>query len=89
MRILNVDIGTGTQDILLFDSSKLIENCVQMIMPSPTTIVATKIHQATVHRHPILLTGVNMGGWTEQMGTHAAYQGWIGSLCHRGSCADF
>ena len=62
MRILNIDIGTGTQDILLFDSSKLIENCVQMIMPSPTAIVATKIHQATIHRHPILLTGVNMGG---------------------------
>jgi len=33
MRILAVDIGTGTQDILLFDSSKRVENCVKMIMP--------------------------------------------------------
>ncbi len=62
MRILAVDIGTGTQDILLFDSSKLIENCVQMIMPSPNSIVAERIYQATAHHHPILLSGVTMGG---------------------------
>ncbi|MFC2071483.1 DUF1786 domain-containing protein [Chloroflexota bacterium] len=62
MRILAVDVGTGTQDILLFDSSELLENCVQMIMPSPTSIVAKRIYQATAHRHPILLSGVTMGG---------------------------
>lgn len=62
MRILAVDIGTGTQDILLFDSSKLLENCVQMIMPSPTVIVAKRIYNATARRYPILLTGVTMGG---------------------------
>ena len=62
MRILAVDIGTGTQDILLFDSSKLLENCVQMIMPSPTIIVANQMYQATARHHPILLSGVTMGG---------------------------
>jgi uncharacterized protein (DUF1786 family) len=62
MRILAVDIGTGTQDILLFDSSKLIENCVQMIMPSPTAIVAKCIYEATARHHPILLSGITMGG---------------------------
>jgi len=62
MRILTIDIGTGTQDILLFDSSKLLGNCVQMIMPSPTIIVAKRINQATARRHPILLNGVTMGG---------------------------
>ena len=62
MRVLAVDIGTGTQDILLFDSSQLIENCVQMIMPSPTTIIAKRIGEATARRHPILLSGVTMGG---------------------------
>ena len=62
MRILAVDIGTGTQDILLFDSSKLVENCVKMIMPSPTVLVAERIAWATAHRQPILLTGVTMGG---------------------------
>mgnify|MGYP000315042750 CR=1 FL=1 len=29
MRILAVDVGTGTQDILLFDSEAELENCVQ------------------------------------------------------------
>jgi len=62
MRVLAVDIGTGTQDILLFDSSKLLENCVQMIMPSPTTVIAKRIYEATARRHPILLNGVTMGG---------------------------
>ena len=62
MRVLAVDIGTGTQDILLFDSSKLLENCVQMIMPSPTVVVAKRIYEATARRHPILLSGVTMGG---------------------------
>lgn len=62
MRILAVDIGTGTQDILLFDSSKSLANCVQMIMPSPTAIVAGRIYEATARRHPVLLKGVTMGG---------------------------
>jgi len=62
MRILAVDIGTGTQDILLFDSSMLLANCVQMIMPSPTAILAKRIYEATDRGHPILLRGVTMGG---------------------------
>jgi uncharacterized protein (DUF1786 family) len=62
MRILAVDIGTGTQDILLFDSSKMIENCFQMIMPSPTTIVAKRIYEAIARHHSILLSGITMGG---------------------------
>lgn len=62
MRILAVDIGTGTQDILFFDSSKLVENCVKMIMPSPTAVLVERISQATARSQPILLTGVTMGG---------------------------
>ncbi len=62
MRILAVDIGTGTQDILLFDSSKRVENCVKMIMPSPTALLAERISRATACGQPILLTGVTMGG---------------------------
>jgi uncharacterized protein (DUF1786 family) len=62
MRILAVDVGTGTQDILLFESGKTIENCFKMVMPSPTVIVAERIKQATAHGQPILLTGVTMGG---------------------------
>ena len=62
MRILTVDIGTGTQDILLFDSAQPVENGLQLVMPAPTQIVAQRIRAATEARRPILLTGVIMGG---------------------------
>jgi uncharacterized protein (DUF1786 family) len=62
MRILAVDVGTGTQDILLFESGKTIENCFKLVMPSPTVIVAERIKRATGRGQPILLTGVTMGG---------------------------
>ncbi|MBM4463482.1 MAG: pyruvate formate lyase-activating protein [Chloroflexi bacterium] len=62
MRILAVDIGTGTQDILLFDTSKLVHNCVKMIMPSPTALLAERISKATALGHPVLFVGVTMGG---------------------------
>jgi uncharacterized protein (DUF1786 family) len=59
---LAVDIGTGTQDILLFESDRTIENCLQMVMPSPTVIVAERIKRATAARRSVLLTGRTMGG---------------------------
>ena len=62
LRILAVDVGTGTQDILLFESGKTIENNFKMVMPSPTVIVAERIKRATEVGQPILLTGVTMGG---------------------------
>ena len=61
-RVLTVDVGTGTQDILLFESGKTIENCFKMVMPSPTVIVANRIKRATECGQPIVLTGVTMGG---------------------------
>jgi uncharacterized protein (DUF1786 family) len=62
MRILAIDVGTGTQDILLFDSTRAVENSVQMVMPSPTVIARDRVAAATVARRPVVLTGVNMGG---------------------------
>jgi uncharacterized protein (DUF1786 family) len=62
IRILAVDVGTGTQDMLLFESGKTIENCFKMVMPSPTVIVAERIKHATEQGLPIVLTGVTMGG---------------------------
>jgi uncharacterized protein (DUF1786 family) len=62
MRILAVDIGTGTQDILLFDTTTEVENCLQLVMPSPTVLVANQIKDATARLEPILLTGTIMGG---------------------------
>jgi len=62
MKILAVDIGTGTQDIFLFDSHLDLENCFKMVLPSPTMIINRRLHQATHQRQPVLLTGVTMGG---------------------------
>lgn len=62
MRILAVDMGTGTQDILLFDSAQPVENALQMIMPSATEIAAHRIHAATRERRAVVLTGVTAGG---------------------------
>src|SRR5713101_4712066 len=62
MRILAVDVGTGTQDILLFDSTQPVENALQLIIPSPTQIAAGRIRRATEQRRPLWLTGVIAGG---------------------------
>ena len=62
MKILCVDVGTGTQDILLYDSDKEIENCLKLVMPSPTMRVAQQVKQATRAGQPVVLTGVTMGG---------------------------
>jgi len=62
MKILAIDMGTGTQDILLFDSAAPVENSVKMVMPSATQIAAGRIRRATVAGRRLLLTGVNQGG---------------------------
>ena len=62
MKILCIDIGTGTQDILLFDSNTEIENCLQLVMPSPTVLAANQIRAATQRGEAVLLTGTIMGG---------------------------
>ncbi len=62
IRILAVDVGTGTQDILFFESGKTIENCFKLVMPSPTVIIAERIKRATERGQALILTGVTMGG---------------------------
>lgn len=62
MRILAIDVGTGTQDILLFDSSGPIENSPKMVLPSPTAIAASRIRRATAAGRPLLITGTIAGG---------------------------
>jgi uncharacterized protein (DUF1786 family) len=62
MLILAVDIGTGTQDILLFDSRRDVENCLKMVMPSPTMQLAQAVQAATRRGEDLVLGGVLMGG---------------------------
>src|SRR5207302_4283120 len=40
----------------------VIENAVQLIMPSPTALLADRVKQATQDRVDLVLTGVTMGG---------------------------
>ena len=65
MKILTVDIGTGTQDIFLYDSNLDIENGFKLVLPSPTMMVHRRLKQAlspSGKHTPILLTGHQMGG---------------------------
>ncbi len=62
MKILLVDIGTGTQDIFLYDSRLELENGYKLILPSPTMMVYGRIKAATQARTPVLLMGRQMGG---------------------------
>ncbi len=60
--ILAIDIGSGTQDILVWKEGVNPENCPKMIFPSPTTIIAGVIRRATEQRSHVFLKGRTMGG---------------------------
>jgi uncharacterized protein (DUF1786 family) len=62
MKILTVDIGTGTQDIFLYDSNLDLENGFKLVLPSPTMMVHRRLKQSLHLRTPILLSGHQMGG---------------------------
>jgi len=62
MKILTVDVGTGTQDVFLYDSELDIENGFKLVLPSPTMMVNRRLKGALPSRTPILLTGHQMGG---------------------------
>ena len=62
MRILTVDVGTGTQDIFLYDSRVDLENGFKLIVPSPTMMIHKRLKEATRRGESVLLTGVTMGG---------------------------
>src|SRR5215218_10053303 len=75
MKILTVDIGTGTQDIFLYDSNLDIENGFKLVLPSPTMMVHRRLKQMLPSRTPVLLTGHQMGGgpsaWAIEEYAHA------------------
>jgi uncharacterized protein (DUF1786 family) len=62
MQIMAIDVGMGTQDILLYDDAQHIENNIKMVLPSQTRIIAQRISHATGEGHDVLLTGTTMGG---------------------------
>ena len=60
--ILCLDIGSGTQDVLLYQPGLEIENCPKFVLPSPARLVAKRIREATSAGLPVYLHGENMGG---------------------------
>ncbi len=77
MKILCVDVGTGTQDILLHDTDLHPENGFKLVVPSPTMMVRRRLQAATRAGQPVLLTGVTMGGgpshWAAEDHLNAGY----------------
>lgn len=61
-RILAIDVGAGTQDILVWEGGQAMENNVKLVLPSWTTVLAGRVKEATREGRPILLTGNLMGG---------------------------
>jgi uncharacterized protein (DUF1786 family) len=58
-----MDIGAGTKDVLLFDSQKeSIENCVKLVLPSPSQFFAKRIRKATRLHKDIFVKGDIIGG---------------------------
>lgn len=62
LRILAVDVGAGTQDVLVYDSRRTPENCFKFVVPSQTQVVGSLIREVTAARQPLHLTGTVMGG---------------------------
>src|SRR5713101_2720633 len=62
-RILAIDIGAGTMDVLLHDPAQPMENAVQLVLPSATAIVGKKIAAAREAGRDVFLHGNLMGGY--------------------------
>ena len=84
MKILAIDIGAGTQDILVFDSGKKIENCISLVLPTPSRYFAEKLKgiEGHVYIHGDTIGGGALGrailrhiqkGYRVVMGESAAY----------------
>lgn len=61
-RILAIDVGAGTQDVLVYEHGRTPENWPKMVLPSQTRIVAARIRTATTAGRPVHLAGTLMGG---------------------------
>jgi uncharacterized protein (DUF1786 family) len=63
MKILAIDIGAGTEDVLLYDSVlENVENCVKMVLPSPCQVFAAKVREATLQGSDLFVKGDTIGG---------------------------
>ncbi len=59
---LCLDIGSGTQDVLLYNPETELENCPKFVLPSPALQIGRRIAALTAQGKSIWLHGRNMGG---------------------------
>jgi uncharacterized protein (DUF1786 family) len=59
MRIFAIDIGAGTEDILLFDLQKKVENCISFVLPTPSKFFAERLKAIESH---VYIRGDTIGG---------------------------
>jgi uncharacterized protein (DUF1786 family) len=63
MKILAIDIGAGTEDVLLYDNKKAnIESCIKMVLPSPCQLFAAEVEAATCNCKDLFVKGDTIGG---------------------------
>lgn len=62
MSLLAIDVGAGTQDILLYSEEVPLEGSTKMVLPSQTVLVGNRINRARLAGRDIFLRGPTMGG---------------------------
>lgn len=62
MPLLAVDVGAGTQDVLLYRKDVPLEGSTKMVLPSPTILVAGRMDRARSRGLNVFLEGPTMGG---------------------------
>lgn len=61
-RMIAIDVGAGTQDILIYEAGTPYENLVKLVLPSQTQRVGQRIREVTRAGAPLHLSGTVMGG---------------------------
>jgi uncharacterized protein (DUF1786 family) len=61
-RVLALDVGAGTTDVLLWDRAARGENQTHFVIPSATRVVAAEIAAATAAGRAVVFSGPSMGG---------------------------
>ena len=59
MRILAIDVGTGTQDMMIYDTEKELENSIKLVLPSPHLYISQQVREI---ENDIYFNGEIMGG---------------------------
>ena len=59
MRILAIDVGTGTQDMMIYDTQKELENSIKLVLPSPHLYISQQIREI---ENDLYFDGEIMGG---------------------------